>query len=138
MEPSLIDVKNHDIHQSTFDLEGLPYLAAIIGPYSQKGKTESLLKIFHLVGTTGGCQSYKGDFPKPFDLPFKTLPCTKLRKSFFEVELKNLLVRYKTHRDLIDLTVKWSNKTREDKMMEALRQILDKNMEVTGLRQEML
>jgi hypothetical protein len=89
-----------------------------------------LLKIFHLVGGNGGCASYKGDFPKPFDLPFKPLPCSKLKKSFFEVELKNLLMKYKTHRDLIDLRVKWSSNTvtREDKMIELLKLILERNM----------
>ena len=87
----------------------MPYLAAIIGPYTQKGKIESLLKVFHIVNgknTSGSCGN--NNFPKPYDLPFKMLPCTKLRKSFFEVELKNLIGYYRGHRDLINLKAKWT------------------------------
>jgi hypothetical protein len=141
VEPSLIDVKNHNLHQQRFESEGLPYLAAIIGPYTQKSKTESLLKIFHLVG--GGpksAQSKEPPLPKPFELPYKMLPCTKLRKSFFEVEIKNLIGYYRGHRDLINLKVRWGGtagstnaaaltqaKTREDKLLEAVQLILQRN-----------
>ncbi len=39
-------------------------------------------------------------------------------------------MKYKTHRDLIDLRVKWSSNTvtREDKMIELLKLILERNM----------
>jgi hypothetical protein len=50
VEPSNIDVRNHSEQQKIFERDGLPFLAIIIGPYSQKSKTESLLKIFHIVG----------------------------------------------------------------------------------------
>lgn len=55
------------------------------------------------------------------------LPCTKLRKSFFEVELKNLIAYYRGHRDLINLKGKWNaalTKTREDKLIDAIQKIL--------------
>jgi hypothetical protein len=56
------------------------------------------------------------------------LPCSKLRKSFFEVELKNLIGYYRGHKDLINLKLKWTtatqNKTREDKLLEAVQLIL--------------
>ena len=64
------------------------------------------------------------------------LPCTKLRKSFFEVEIKNLIGYYRGHKDLINLKVKWGTansanasalsqaKTREDKLLDAVQLIL--------------
>jgi hypothetical protein len=39
------------------------------------------------------------------------LPCTKLRKSFFEVEIKNLIGYYRGHKDLINLKVRWGGGT---------------------------
>lgn len=150
VEPSLIDVRNHNLHQQRFENEGLPYLAAIIGPYTQKSKTESLLKIFHLVG--GGpksAQSKEPPLPKPFELPYKMLPCTKLRKSFFEVEIKNLIGYYRGHKDLINLKVRWGGgtanstastqaKTREDKLLEAVQLILQRNRDSAADRQRIL
>ncbi len=84
----------------------MPFLALIIGPYSQKNKTESLLKIFHIQGGNSNktLALSKGDYPKPYELSYKILPCNKLRKSFLGVELKGLLQHYRDHRDLIDLT----------------------------------
>ena len=70
------------------------------------------MKIFHLVG--GGpksAQSKEPPLPKPFELPYKMLPCTKLRKSFFEVEIKNLIGYYRGHKDLINLKVRWGGGT---------------------------
>ena len=70
VEPSLIDIRNHAVYQSNFDLEDLPFIGLIIGPYSQKGRNESLLKIFHIVNER-----------QPYSLSFKQMPSTRLRKS---------------------------------------------------------
>lgn len=144
------------MYQSSFDLEGLPFLALIIGPYSQKNRVESLLNIFHLAG--GGIT---GSNPKPFNLSYKTLPCTKLKKSFLGAELKTLLASYRDHKDLINLKARWSNaagatsysaiaqkqngidpqtlnnlgKTREDKLVSALELLLARNMKEGKRRQ---
>jgi hypothetical protein len=69
------------------------------------------------------CGGGNSTLPRPFDLPYRMLPCTKLRKSFFEVELKNLIAYYRGHRDLINLKGKWNmalTKTREDKLIDAI------------------
>jgi hypothetical protein len=108
------------------------------------------LKIFHLVG--GGpisAQSKAPPLPNPFELAYKMLPCTKLRKSFFEVELKNLIASYRGHKDLINLKIRWGNgtansnnltqvKTREDKLLEAVQLILQRNRDSATDRQRIL
>ena len=105
------------------------------------------MKIFHLVGG-GGPKSAQATLPKPFELPYKMLPCTKLRKSFFEVEIKNLIGYYRGHRDLINLKVRWGGstnaaaltqaKTREDKLLEAVQLILQRNRDSGNDRQRIL
>ena len=85
MEPSIIDIKNHAVYQKNFDLDKLPFVALIIGPYSSKKKTESLCKIFHLVKDKN-----------PYSLNFKQMPSTKLRKSFIG-EILEILTKYKLH-----------------------------------------
>ena len=133
----------------------MPFLALIIGPYSQKNKVESLLNIFHL--SKGGASS-RGDQLKPYNLSFKTLSCTKLKKSFLGNELKILMASYKGHKDLINLKGRWSNaagassyaaitqklngndasttqggKSREEKLISALELMLNRNLK-DGLR----
>ncbi|TNV85286.1 hypothetical protein FGO68_gene10664 [Halteria grandinella] len=154
-EPSMIDVRNHAIHQKSFDLEGLPFLALIIGPYSQKNRVESLLRIFHLSGSTS-----KQDSGKPFNLIYKNLPQAKLKKSFLNKELKNLLAGYKGHKDLINLKARWSTaagsqssqnlmlgaqeqqqqlgRSREDKLIEALELMLQRNIIQSKKRSEIV
>lgn len=151
----MIDVRNHAIHQSSFDKEDRPFLALIIGPYSQKNRVESLLRIFHLNGGN------KGDLGKPYNLTYKNLPQTKLKKSFLNNELKTLLTSYKDHKDLIDLKVRWSTaagsqsssnlilkeqavstpfigRTREDKLIEALELMLQRNIMQSKKRGEII
>ena len=95
-----------------------------------------MLKIFHLVGTP---KQGKGENPRPYNLAYKLLPCTKLKKSFLTTELIGLLVSYNQHDDLIDLRARWSSSrakqdggwetsTREDKLVSLLELMLSKNM----------
>ena len=72
----------------------MPFLGLIIGPYHDKARQESLLKIFH---------NKRGN---PFTLKYKQMPASKIRKAIFE-EIIALFAKYKGHEDLIDLDDKW-------------------------------
>jgi hypothetical protein len=86
----------------------MPFVALIVGPYSVKGKTESLLNIFHLKKSL------------PYSLGYKLVPTHKLRKNMIE-EVKELFVRYCKSLDKINLKEKWSTVgTKEDKLMKCL------------------
>lgn len=47
VEPSVVDINNHELYQKMFEADGFPFIAAIIGPYFDQSKEESLLKLFH-------------------------------------------------------------------------------------------
>jgi SPX domain protein involved in polyphosphate accumulation len=56
------------------------------------------------------------------------MPSTKLRKSLIN-EIKDQFIKYKDHKDRIDMKEKWnSTGTREKKLIKALEMILDKNL----------
>jgi hypothetical protein len=59
----------------------MPFVALIVGPYSSKGKNESLIKIFHLRKGT------------PYSLGFRQAPTTALRKEILN-EIKKLFSKY--------------------------------------------
>lgn len=97
-------------------MDNLPFLALIIGPYSQKNRNESLLKVFHLVKEK-----------QPFSLNYRVLPAKKLRKGLVQ-ELKDILLKYQNHQDRINLREKWGGSwTREDKLGEAIDMMLQRN-----------
>lgn len=52
VNPSNIDVNNHRLYQTTFNNEGKPFVALIVGTFSNliesKGSFTSLLRCFHL------------------------------------------------------------------------------------------
>lgn len=47
VEPSVVDINNHELYQKMFEADGFPFIAAIIGPYYDQQREESLLKVFH-------------------------------------------------------------------------------------------
>lgn len=97
----------------------MPFIALIIGPYSSKGRSESLCKVFHLVREK-----------TPYSLNFKQIPSKKLKKGLMQ-EIKEILVKYANHQDLINLKEMWAGQTtREEKLMETINIILEKNMRV--------
>lgn len=57
VDPSNIDVNNHDNYQKLFEREGVPFVALIIGTYwneiEAKGLYSSLLRCFHNTSSTG-------------------------------------------------------------------------------------
>lgn len=73
----------------------MPFVALIVGPYSMKGKNDSLIKIFHLKKNI------------PYSLGFKHVPCDGVRKELL-LEIKKLFSTYKVSKDKIDLTERWS------------------------------
>ncbi len=83
-------------------------MALITGPYNDKSKLESLMKVFH---------NKRGH---PFTLKFKPMPATKIRKSIFE-EITALFTKYKGHEDNIDLTEAWMPEVaRHQKLMRCI------------------
>eukprot|EP00347_Sterkiella_histriomuscorum_P005805 403355203 len=117
VEPSLIDIRNHAVYQKNFDLENMPFVALIIGPYSTKNRNESLQKVFHLIKEK-----------QPFSLIYKQMPSRKIRRALV-LEIKELFIQYKSHKDRINLREKWSpGQTREDKLVDVIYMILEKNM----------
>jgi len=74
----------------------MPFVALIVGPYSVKGKNNSLIKIFHLKRNT------------PYSLGYKHVPCTGIRKDIL-LEIKKLFGTYRDSKDKIDLTERWSS-----------------------------
>lgn len=101
VEPSNIDIRNHAVYQQNFDIEQMPFLALIIGPYTVKNKYESLIKIFHLKNNL------------PYNLGYKQVPSNKLRKDILH-EMKELFKKYSSNPDSINLQDKWSTQhTRE-------------------------
>jgi len=81
----MIDVRNHAVYQKSFDLDNLPFLGLIIGPYSQKNRNESLCKVFHLVKEK-----------QPFSLNYRPLPTKKLRKGLVD-DIREILYKYQNH-----------------------------------------
>jgi len=47
VDPSEVDVQNHQNVQTCFDSEKKPFLGVICGPYYNTRSYESLLRIFH-------------------------------------------------------------------------------------------
>ena len=112
----MIDIRNHAAYQKSFDLEGLPFLGLIIGPYSQKNRNEALCKVFHIVKEK-----------QPFSLSFKQVPTKKLRKGLID-DIREILMKYQKHEDKINLREKWSGQlTREGKLVEAIEMLLQKS-----------
>lgn len=62
-------------------MEQLPFIALIVGPYTNKKKNDSLLKIFHLNKNV------------PYSLNFKYTSCSRLRKNIL-LEIKDLFNSY--------------------------------------------
>jgi hypothetical protein len=62
----------------------MPFIGLIIGPYTQKSKAESLMKIFLVKDQ------------QPYTLNYKQLPTTMLCKTLLE-EIKQLFSKYKDH-----------------------------------------
>lgn len=57
------------------------------------------------------------------------MPCTKLRKSLLD-EIKEIFSKYCNHKDTINLKEKWTSiKTREDKLVETIEMIFEKNLQ---------
>lgn len=55
------------------------------------------------------------------------MPTRKLRKALVQ-EIKEILCKYKTHKDRINLREKWcAGSTREDKLVDVIETILEKN-----------
>lgn len=93
----------------------MPFVALIVGPYSTKGKNESLTKIFHLRKGT------------PYSLGFRQVPCRTLKKELLN-EMKRLFMKYQNSSDKIDFSEKWNLMfSKEDKFIKCMRLILDKN-----------
>lgn len=116
VEPSNIDIRNHANYQSSFDKDNLPFVALITGPYSDKSKLESLVKVFH---------NKRGH---PFTLKYKQMPASKIRKAIFE-EISGLFTKYKGHEDNIDLMESWLPEvTRHEKLIRCINYLLDKNL----------
>jgi hypothetical protein len=59
----------------------MPFVALIVGPYSLKGKNESILKIFHLRKSI------------PYNLGYKLVPTKKLRKRLI-ADIKEIFTKY--------------------------------------------
>ena len=56
------------------------------------------------------------------------MPSRKLRRALI-LEIKELFIKYKSHKDRINLREKWSSgQTREDKLIDVIDMILEKNM----------
>lgn len=93
----------------------MPFIALIMGPYSVKGKNDSLIKIFHLKKNT------------PYSLAFKQVPCTGVRKELLH-EMKKLFIKYKCSKDKIELSEKWTVLlTKEEKFIKCLKNALERN-----------
>jgi hypothetical protein len=86
----------------------MPFVALIVGPYTLKGKTESILKIFHLKKSI------------PYNLGFKLVPTKKLRKKLLD-DIKEIFSKYSNSQDRINLREKWSTVgSKEDKFMKCI------------------
>jgi hypothetical protein len=93
----------------------MPFIALIVGPYSVKGKNDSLVKIFHLKKNI------------PYSLAFKQVPCIGVRKELLH-EMKKLFMKYKFSKDKIELAEKWTLVgSKEEKFIKCLKNTLEKN-----------
>mmetsp|Transcript_3572 Transcript_3572/g.2600 ORF Transcript_3572/g.2600 Transcript_3572/m.2600 type:complete len:147 (-) Transcript_3572:126-566(-) len=94
----------------------MPFLALIVGPYSVKGKNDSLLKVFHLKKKV------------PFALSLRQVPCTGLRRSIIS-EIKKLFEEFKQSPDKINLNERWTDdSSKKDKLIASVKQLLKKNI----------
>lgn len=81
VEPSVVDIQNHEIYQKTFEAEGLPFVAVIIGPYHDQSSPDSLLKVFHNKKNL------------PYSLTYRQLPAEQLGSRVFQ-QVRSLLQKY--------------------------------------------
>lgn len=115
VEPSVVDIQNHENYQKMFENDGQPFLGVIIGPYYNTKCADSLLKIFH---------NKKGI---PYSLTYRLLPTSALRKTFWEDTIE-LFVKYKLSIDKIDFEHKWGNakETKRSKFLKSIEILIRK------------
>lgn len=141
VDPSLQDLVTHYQQQSNFDLQGLPFIGVIIGPYFQRQDVSStLVNVFNLREQTSNQKMRKNILSvkeRARQFHFRIIPRQKLRYNMYE-EIKSIIKKSVSHKfDRPDLSSEWTSRRQRDnklskyqKFVSSLLGICEQNLEL--------